>query len=83
MSNLPHLEMISELQRDIHELNEKQVSFVYHFDEFQRLTQDVANDYLRIRQAKGGEIFDENFKREESSVQMALGKDENLLQQIR
>lgn len=38
VSNLPHLEMISELQRDIHELNEKQVSFVYHFDEFQRLT---------------------------------------------
>ena len=62
VSTLPNLELIDRIRKDIHELDKKQRSFKDHFDDFQRLTQQVTSDYLAMRQSRGGDIVDAKFE---------------------
>ena len=65
---MPHVELIDNIRRDIHTLDEKQLSLVDHFEDMKLSVQKVTNDFLSLRQAKGGEIIDDNFLRDESNV---------------
>ena len=56
VSTLPHIAFVDELNKDVQELNNKQLSFIRDFEEFRRLIQDVTNRYLSLRQARGGDI---------------------------
>ena len=44
------------------------MSLVDHFEDMKLSVQKVTNDFLSLRQAKGGEIIDDNFLRDESNV---------------
>ena len=77
VASMPHLALIDQIRRDIHELDMKQQSFAVHFDELSRLIGQVTNDYLSMKQTGGGVIVDEALNKEMSQIQLSLDQHYN------
>ena len=60
-----------------------QRNLIGHFEEFRSQIQQVTTSFLDLRSSNGGEITDENFAKEELSVQLSIDKNEKFLQSIR
>ena len=82
-NSLPHVDLIDMIRKDIHELDEKQRSFLQHFEEFRGGIHDVTNQFINLRQSNGGGITDENLIKEQRQLQINIDKNENSLAQIR
>jgi len=69
---IPNVEFFDRLRKDIYELNQKQTSFIDHFEKLKSKIHRVTNDFLAMRQNRGGEIVDENFTKEQQRALMSI-----------